>query len=186
MAFLLPMIWHIALNRRYVSSLGHGRWSGPRALRLLLNLLLAASCLASIVSGCLISSELFSGIVPLSVRGNPLLYQLHSTAARYFLVLAGAHLGWHLPAWWQRVSGITSRPFSARLVLRGFFIVLGIVALYAAQQDCLLQRLQGAHIFMTPALAYHGAGYALTQFGILILSAEIGLLISFWKGVRSK
>ena len=64
--------------------------------------------------------------------------------------------------------------------------MLGIVALYAAQQDCLLQRLQGAHIFMTPALAYHGAGYALTQVGILILSAEIGLLISFWKGVRSK
>lgn len=188
-AFLLPMIWHIALNRRYVSSLGHGRWSGSRALRLLLNILLAASCLASIFSGCLISSTLFSGIVPLSVRGNPLLYQLHSTAARYFLVLAGAHLGWHLPAWWQRwqrVSGITSRPFSVRLVLGGFFIVLGIVALYAAQQDCLLQRLQGAHIFMTPALAYHGAGYALTQVGILILSAEIGLLISFWKGVRSK
>ena len=44
----------------------------------------------------------------------------------------------------------------------------------------------GAHLFMTPALAYSGAGYALAQAGIVILFAEIGFLLSFWKGVHSK
>lgn len=39
---------------------------------------------------------------------------------------------------------------------------------------------------MTPALAYSGAGYALAQAGIVILFAEIGFLLSFWKGVHSK
>ena len=101
-AFLLPILWHLVLNRRYVSSLGRGRWNGPRLVRLLLNILLVVSCLVTIVSGCLTSSVLFADVVPFSLRSNPSLYQLHSTAARYFLVLAGLHLGWHLPTWWQR------------------------------------------------------------------------------------
>lgn len=101
-ALLLPIVWHLVLNRRYVSSLGRGRWNGPLLVRLLLNILLVVSCLVTIVSGCLTSSVLFADVVSFSLRSNPSLYQLHSTAARCFLVLAGLHLGWHLPTWWQR------------------------------------------------------------------------------------
>lgn len=188
-AFLLPVCWHFALNRRYVASLGRGRWNGPRLVRLLLNILLVVSCLVTIVSGCLTSSVLFADIVPFSLHSNPSLYQLHGMAARYFLVLAGLHLGWHLPAWWQRwlhAAGITSRPLPARMLLLGLGVLLGAGGIYAAQQDLLIERLQGAHIFMAPALSYRGAGYALTQVGILIVFAEIGWLLSLWKGARSK
>lgn len=88
-ALLLPIVWHLVRNRRYVSSLGRGRWNGPRLVRLLLNILLVVSCLVTIVSGCLTSSVLFADVVPFSLRSNPSLYRLHSAAARYFLVLAG-------------------------------------------------------------------------------------------------
>ena len=188
-AFLLPIAWHLALNRRYVSSLGSGRWNEPRALRCLLNILLAGACLLTVISGCLTSSELFADVVPFSLRSNPLLYQVHSTAARYFLVLAGLHLGLHLKAWWQKwlhVAGIPSRPLPARMLLLGFGMLLGAAGAYAAHQDRLVEHLQGAHIFMTPALSYNGAGYALTQAGIFLLFAEIGWLLSLWKGVRLK
>lgn len=188
-AFLLPILWHRALNRRYVSSLGRGRWNGPRMVRLLLNVLLAASCLVTVVSGCLTSSELFKDVVPFSLRSNPSLYQLHSAAARYFLVLAGIHFGWHLPGWWQRWlhhAGITSRPLPARMLLLALAMLLGAAGIYAARQDRLIEHLQGAHIFMTPALSYSGVGYALTQAGIFILFAEIGWFLSLWKGARSK
>lgn len=180
-AFLLPILWHLVLNRRYVSSLGRGRWNGPRLVRLVLNILLAVSCLATIVSGCLISSELFADVVPLSLRSNPLLYQLHSTAARYFLVLSGLHLGWHMPGWWQRwlhAAGITSRPLPAKVLFVVLSVLFGAGGLFAAQQDRLMEHLQGAHIFMTPALSYSGAGYVLTQAGIFILFAEIGWILS--------
>lgn len=100
--FLLPIAGHLTLNRRYVSSLSRGQWHGPRVLRLLLNLLLAAACLVTVISGCLISSELFADIVPFSLRSKPLLYQLHSAAARYFMVLAGLHFGLQGKAWWQK------------------------------------------------------------------------------------
>lgn len=188
-ALLLPILWHLVLNRRYVSSLGRGRWNGPRLVRLLLNILLVVSCLVTIVSGCLTSSVLFADVVPFSLRSNPSLYQLHSAAARYFLVLAGLHLGWHLPAWWQRwlhAAGITARPLPARMLLLGLGVLLGAGGIYAAQQDILIERLQGAHIFMAPALSYSGAGYALTQVGIIIVFAEIGWLLSLWKGARLK
>ena len=112
-ALLLPILWHLVLNRRYVSSLGRGRWNGARGVRFALNVLLASACLVTVISGCLTSSVLFADVVPFSLRSNPSLYQLHSAAARYFVVLAGLHLGWHLPTWWQRwlhAAGITSRP----------------------------------------------------------------------------
>ena len=166
-ALLLPIVWHLVRNRRYVSSLGRGRWNGPRGVRFALNVLLASACLVTVISGCLTSSVLFADVVPFSLRSNPSLYQLHSAAARYFVVLAGLHLSWHLPTWWQRwllAAGIKSRPL----------------------QDRLIERLQGAHLFMAPALSYSGAGYALTQVGILIVFAEIGWLLSLWKGVRLK
>lgn len=83
--FLLPIAGHLTLNRRYVSSLSRGQWHGPRVLRLLLNLLLAAACLVTVISGCLISSELFADIVPFSLRSKPLLYQLHSRGISWCL-----------------------------------------------------------------------------------------------------
>ena len=188
-ALLLPIIWHLMRNRRYVLSLGRGRWGGPRGVRFILNVLLASACLVTVISGCLTSSVLFADIVPFSLRSNPSLYQLHGTAAHYFLVLAGLHLGWHLPAWWQRwlhAAGITARPLPARMLLLGLGVLLGAGGIYAAQQDILIERLQGAHIFMAPALSYSGAGYALTQVGILIVFTEIGWLLSLWKGARLK
>ena len=188
-AFLLPILWHLVLNRRYVSSLGRGRWNGPRGVRFALNVLLASACLVTVISGCLTSSVLFADIVPFSLRSNPSLYQLHGTAAHYFLVLAGLHLGWHLPAWWQRwlhAAGITARPLPARMLLLGLGGLLGAGGIYAAQQDLLIERLQGAHVFMVPAHSYSGAGYALAQVGIIIVFAEIGWLLSLWKGARLK
>lgn len=186
---LVPIFYHLGINRLYISSLGCGRWNGPRSVRLILNILLAVATFVTIVSGCLISSQLFIGLVPFSLRSNPVLYQLHSTAARYFLVLAGLHLGWHLTSWWRRwlhAAGITARPLPARMLLGVLGMALGVAGLYAARQDSLFEHLQGAHIFMTPALSYSGVGYALTQVGILILFAEIGWLVSLWKGARQK
>lgn len=158
-------------------------------MRFALNVLFASACLVTVISGCLTSSVLFADIVPFSLRSNPSLYQLHGTAAHYFLVLAGLHLGWHLPAWWQRwlhAAGITARPLPARMLLLGLGGLLGAGGIYAAQQDLLIERLQGAHVFMAPALSYSGAGYALAQVGIIIVFAEIGWLLSLWKGARLK
>ena len=45
---------------------------------------------------------------------------------------------------------------------------------------------KGALSPLPPALSYSGAGYALAQVGIIIVFAEIGWLLSLWKGARLK
>ena len=65
---LIPIFYHLGINRRYVSFLGRGHWNGPRSVRLILNILLMAACFMTIVSGCLTSSQLFADVVPFSLR----------------------------------------------------------------------------------------------------------------------
>lgn len=180
-AFLLPVFCHLALNRRYLSTLGTGRWNGLRLFRFLSAFLLAAACLVTVVSGCLISSKLFASFVPLSVRGNPQLYQLHSMAARYFLVLAGLHLGVHGAALWQRLqrlAGGAARPAAARVSAALVAVAFAVTGLFAVRADDLPARLAGKHVFLTDALAFGGAKYVLAQLCVLLLFAEAGWLLT--------
>lgn len=178
-ALLVPIVVHLWQNRFYLKALVKGRWSLPRLFSTAVNLLLAASCLTSIISGCLISNVLFADIVPLSLRSNPVLFSVHSASARYFLLFAGLHFGLHAGIWWQnlqKAAGIKSRPFPAKILAGLVVLLIAMSGIYAALQDELLERLQGVHIFMAPALQYDAFGYGLTQFGIFLLFAEIGWL----------
>ncbi|MFV0635263.1 DUF4405 domain-containing protein [Mitsuokella sp. WILCCON 0060] len=179
-ALLIPIFVHLYQNRFFFKALTKGRWSLPRVLGAAVNLLLAAACLTSMISGCLISNILFADIMPLSLRSNPVLFSLHSASARWFLVFAGLHFGLHASVWWQklqRTAGITSRPFPAKALMGVMGLLLAAGGIYAALQDKLLQRLEGAHVFMTPALQYDTAGYILTQLGMFLLFAEAGWLL---------
>ncbi len=179
-ALLIPVFVHLWQNRFFFKALTKGRWPLPRVLGAVVNFFLAVTCLTSIISGCLISNILFADIMPLSLRSNPVLFSLHSASARWFLILAGLHFGLHVSAWWQklqRAAGIMSRPFPAKVMTGLLALMLGAGGIYAAMQDKLLQRLEGAHVFMTPALQYDTAGYILTQFGMFLLFAEAGWLL---------
>lgn len=179
-ALFIPIFVHLFQNRFYLKALLKGRWPLPRVLGAAVNLLLLVTCLMSVISGCLISNVLFADIMPLSMRSNPVLFSLHSASARWFLVFAGLHFGLHVSIWWQklqRAAGIMSRPFPAKVLMGIMALLLGAGGIYAAMQDELLQRLEGAHVFMTPALQYDTAGYILTQLGIFLLFAEAGCLL---------
>lgn len=191
-ALLIPIFVHLFQNRFYLKALMKGRWPLPRMLGAAVNLLLLMTCLTSIISGCLISNALFADVMPLSLRSNPVLFSLHSASARGFLVMAGLHFGLHAGNWWQRLqraASITSRPFTAKVLMGITALLLGAGGIYAAMQDKLLQRLEGAHVFMTPALQYDTAGYILIQLGIFLLFAEAGWLFwrwqsGIWKRIR--
>lgn len=185
---IVPIFVHLWQNRFYLKTLGKGRWPLPRLLSAVVNLLLLVSCLTVIVSGCLISNILFVDIVPVSLRSNPVLFSAHSAAARWFLLFAGLHFGLHVSVWWQklqRAAGIAASTLPAKVLLGMLVLLLGAGGIYAAMQDKLLQRLEGAHVFMTPALQYDTTGYILTQLGIFLLFAGCGWLL--WRlALRAK
>lgn len=179
-ALLVPIVVHLWQNRFYLKALFKGRWPLPRLMSAAVNLLLAVSCLTSIISGCLISNVLFADVVPLSLRSNPVLFSVHSASARYFLVFAGLHFGLHAGGWWrklQQAAGIKSRPLPAKVLAGGLALTAASGGIYAAMQDKLLDRLEGMHVFMTPALQYDTPGYMLTQFGIFLLFTAAGWLL---------
>ena len=179
-ALLLPVLIHLWQNRFYLKSLFKGQWTLPRVLSALVNFFLVLNFLAVVISGCMISYFLFKDLVPLSLRRDPALFAMHSTAARCFFITAGLHFGLHLDAWrgkLQRAAGITHFSGVGRMLTAAAVVAVGAAGIFAAVQDKLWQRLQGAHVFMTPALRYDTAGYILTQLGIFLLFAEIGWML---------
>ncbi len=187
-ALLLPGLIHLWQNRFYLKALCKGRWTLPRVLSALVNFLLLLNFLTVVISGCMISQFLFKDVVPLSLRRDLALFAMHSTAARCFFITAGLHFGLHLDAWWgklQQAAGIARFSGAGRMLMGFVAATVGAAGIFAAVQDKLWQRLQGEHVFMTPALQYDTMGYILTQLGIFLLFAEIGWLL--WRlALRAK
>lgn len=187
-AFLVPIILHVWKNRYFLKSLPRGRWPVLRIMGAVIDLALAIACFATIISGCLISN-LFADMVPSVIRTSPLLSQVHSLAARGFLVFAGIHLGQHVEGWWQRllqVFHVSRRSRTARTAAGILVPLIGAGGLFAAYQDRLWQRLMGLHAFMTPALKYQTLGYILVQLGIFLLFTEVGWILWRMAGRRRR
>ena len=136
-AFLVPIVLHVWKNRYFLKSLPRGRWPVLRIMGAVIDLALAIACFATIISGCLISN-LFADVVPSVIRTNPLLSQVHSLAARGFLVFAGIHLGQHVEGWWQRLLQVfrgSRRSRTARTAAGILVPLIGAGGLFAAYQD---------------------------------------------------
>lgn len=138
---LVPMlIHHVWQTKRWWASILRGRYSAYRILTTLLNFSLLALVLAIIVTGVLISNELFAGIVPLSIRKMIVLHELHKALPWYFLLVMSVHVGLHLP--FQRTSRRT-RSLLLLIAMSGMLV--------GTTEHMLLERLSFAHVFGTPA-----------------------------------
>ncbi len=118
---------HNALNRRW--------WRRPLAGTRTLNIALGASALATLVSGAMLSSEIF----PFVPSGGGLWARtLHTSAAAWLFVLAAFHAGLHVPffvaaakrAFPRKTSKNRSRRVPAKLMRIGAFALAGTLALF--------------------------------------------------------
>ena len=119
--FLLVLIFHSFLNRRWYGALGRGRYTLSRLIALLVNLLLPALFLLTIGSGLIM---VHSSIPMLRAWIAPA-RDLHLLLSHWVFLLAAIHLGLH-----GRM--ITSR-LKQRLSKNGFtlaaFLAYGLAAL---------------------------------------------------------
>lgn len=93
------MIAHLHANRSYMSHLGRGRWTLPRAAALIVNVLLFLACAMTVVSGLFILPPWLSPLPRL-----PMMHQVHFAAAYSMLILSGLHLGFHWDGLWPRMK----------------------------------------------------------------------------------
>lgn len=97
-AFLLLVLLHLWLNRRWLMNLFHGRYTAPRALLTLADLLLIVDVLLLLLSGVVMSRAL-----GLELEGGmDLARTTHMLAAYWGFVVMSFHIGLHwrrLPLW---------------------------------------------------------------------------------------
>lgn len=98
--FVLFMI-HNALNYKWYKSLFKGRYSSVRVLGTVINLLLILAMLGIIISGVMLSRDVFAF---LNLSAGMFGRRLHMLSTSWAYLLMAAHLGMH----WSMISGMIS------------------------------------------------------------------------------
>ena len=144
MAMLVLFISHHILNRKWLLSIGKGKYNAFRIIQTVLVIIMLILMMGSMVSGILLSNHIFKWI---EVSGTYMIArQIHMFCAYWGMVVMSLHLGFH---WnivvtmagrlWEHPSAI--RKWAARsvaVIIAGY----GLYAFYRRQiGDYLLMRM---------------------------------------------
>ena len=107
MGMFLLFITHLILNRKWVRSLGRGRWSPYRIAQTILVALCFLTMIGAMASGVILSNYIFAN---LRIRGwSALARQAHMLCSYWGFLLMSLHLGLH----WSMVLTAARRFFKA-------------------------------------------------------------------------
>lgn len=160
---LLPFGCHIYSYRKWWLSFFRGRTAGSRMglLTSVLNVLMLAAFVVVIVSGALISSYVFRDVVPLDLRMNITLHQLHVSGCYWLMLLTAVHAGLHYESLRRRLFGAAIQ--WKEYALAGIVLLTGMAGSVYNQ---LGSRLMMKHVFHTEALQLPGVMYFLLMLGV--------------------
>ena len=147
--FVLFLAHHI-LNRTWHQALFHGRYTTVRVFGLLVNLLVLLAMIGLMVSGMMLSREVFAF---LPIRGGMSFARLlHLTASYWGFVLMALHLGLH----WKMVLGQFRRGAKGKQLFRLRFGVLTVLGAAIAVYGLIafLRRELPAYLFLQTRFAF--------------------------------
>ena len=124
--FVLWIVHHI-LNFHWHRQIGKGKYTPFRTMQLVVNLLLFAAMLGTMVSGIILSREVFA-FLPIS-GGLALARRMHIVSAFWGFVLMALHLGLH----WNMILGMVRRaggPVSSKPACVTLRVAAAAVAVY--------------------------------------------------------
>lgn len=146
--FVLWIAHHI-LNRSWYSHLLKGKYTPARVLQTVINMAVFVSMLGLMVSGIILSREVFA-FLPIS-GGIALARQVHILSAFWGFVLMALHLGLH----WNMILGmvrIVTGPVSSKWMQRGLRGIAAAVAGYGLYAFLKNQFL--SYMFLTASFVY--------------------------------
>ncbi len=169
--FVLFLAHHI-LNWRWYKTLFHGRYTPVRVFGLLVDLLVLLAMIGLMVSGIMLSREVFAF---LPIRGGMSFVRLLHLAASYWgFVLMALHLGLH----WKMVLGQFRRGAKGKQLFRlrfGVLTVLGAaIAVYGL--TAFFRRELPAYLFLQTQFAFFDFSEPVVLFYLDYL-AMMGLFI---------
>lgn len=136
--FALFILHHI-LNRKWYTGLFHGRYSAFRLLMVSVNFLLLATMFGMMVSGVLLSREVFGF---LDLRAGMFGRRFHMVSSSWGYLMMSIHLGLH----WGMMMGIFKRKvqFDSKwpgIIGKGLGILISLYGVYAFIHRQLIERL---------------------------------------------
>lgn len=148
-AMFVLWIAHHILNRSWYSHLFKGKYTPVRILQTVTNFAVLLSMLGLMVSGIILSREVFA-FLPIS-GGIALARSLHVLSAFWGFVLMALHLGLH----WNMILGMVRKatgPFSSkamRVILRIVAVLIAGYGLYAFLKNQFL-----SYMFLTSTFVF--------------------------------
>ena len=174
----VALFLHLFLNRHWIFSFVRGNRTSRKKFSVLINFLLLASFLVTLVMGLFISNYVFSDFVSLELRRNVTIHLLHHSASYIMMILIGVHLGLH----WQEIWGRVIRRFSLQKNALSYKIlcqlavaVLICAGIYGSFLNQVGDRILMKHLFATAATELHFVGFAF----LLVSNVALYAILSF-------
>ena len=173
------IVCHSVQNRNWFFNFSRGKSSRRKIFSTLINFSMLITVLVTLVSGICMSNYIFNEVVPLDIRRNITIHQLHVSTPYLMMIFVGLHIGLHFQEIFQRLKHFLGvKTFSTPQKVCGyiFFAAIMFAGIYGAFLNRLDDRLLMKHIFATPATELPFA-----IFVILFLSTmAIFVALGFW------
>lgn len=147
----IMVLWiaHHILNRNWYGNIFRGKYTSVRVLQMIINIVLFLSMLGLMISGIILSREIFV-FLPIS-GGIAFARSLHIVSAFWGFVLMALHLGLH----WNMILGIVRKASkkeltnTKRIILRIAAVFIAGYGVYAFIKNQLL-----AYMFLTSSFVF--------------------------------
>ena len=180
MEMLVLFISHHILNRKWLLSIGKGKYNAFRVLQTVLVIIMFILMMGSMISGILLSNHIFKGI---EISGSYMTArQIHMFCAYWGLVVMSLHLGIH----WNIVVAMAGRLWEHPSVIRKWMarsvaVVIAGYGLYAFYRrqigDYLLMRMHFVFYDYEEGVFSFLIDYLAVMIFIAYIGYYIGLLL---------
>ncbi len=178
LAMAAAVFLHLFLNRHWIFSLVRGNRTSRKKFLILINFLLLASFLVTMMTGIFISNYVFDDVLSLELRRNVTIHILHHSASYLMMILIGVHLGLHWQEIWGRVIrrfGLRKNALSYQIFCRLAIAVLICVGIYGSFLNQVGDRILMKHIFATAATELNFIGFAF----FLVFNVALYVILSY-------
>lgn len=165
--FILFILHHI-LNLKWYAGLFKGRYTPVRILTVSVNFLLFAAMVGMILSGFMISHDVFGF---LNLRAGMLGHRLHMLSTSWGYLLMSAHLGLH----WGMIMGIARKKINPKNKWAGYAGRILALCIAAYGIYAFIVRRIADRLFLLTEFAFFGNG----EPAVLFFTDYVSILILF-------
>ena len=176
--FILFIVHHI-LNYRYYKTIFKGKYNFKRVFLLIIDLLLLISMIGMMISGVIISSDVFTFLnIPTTIFGR----QLHIVSTSWAFVIMSIHLGLHLGVFINKLN----KKMKNSVLEYVYYLILILIVIYGVYSFKKLNFI--SDMFLLNAFKFYDFNESPIIFYLHVISSSlfIGLTIYFINNLKLK